>query len=116
MPSTPQPDESAADLIARGDAMVGGNWQFAEGIPFYQRAAQVEPANLDAWYSLARAHFFAGQPHEALAAYDRALTTDPHHRSAWTFKGMTLGMLGRHEEALAAYDHALAIQPNNGVR
>jgi hypothetical protein len=33
MPTT-QPDESAADLIARGNAAMGQEYRFALGIPF----------------------------------------------------------------------------------
>jgi tetratricopeptide (TPR) repeat protein len=111
-PTTPQPTESAADLIARGKALMA-QMRFTEAISLYERATHLDPNDALAWYNLGVALPFDARDEESLAALDRALALDPNLAPAWALKGAALGLLRRpKEEELAAYDRALALDPN----
>jgi tetratricopeptide (TPR) repeat protein len=67
-PTAPQPDESADDLVTRGNALLSQE-RYVEALPLYQRATQLAPDSFDAWWSLANTLYKLKRYDEALAAY-----------------------------------------------
>nr|MBA2676973.1 tetratricopeptide repeat protein [Ktedonobacteraceae bacterium] len=136
-PITPQPTESADQLIERGKALQAQS-RHAEALPLFQRASQIAPQSFDAWFNLAYTlnklhHYEAAlsahnralslQPNgnalwslqrfqDALSAYNHALSLDPNFAVTWYSKGNALRNLQRFQDALAAFDHALSLDPN----
>ncbi len=108
---TPQPAESLTDLITQGRALQAQQ-KHAEALPFFQRAAQLDPNSFDAWANLGYTLEELKRPAEALPANERATTLGPNNVFAWYNKGVALGDLKRYEEELAAYAKALALDPN----
>jgi tetratricopeptide (TPR) repeat protein len=109
-PTTPQPSESAADLLERGKALIAQK-RYADALPLIERATQLNPSSFDAWFNLG---FILNELHRytsALPAYDRALALDGNSAPAWNNKGNALRDLKRPSEALAASDRALALDP-----
>jgi tetratricopeptide (TPR) repeat protein len=109
--SAPAPGASADDLIAHGKALVAKN-QYAEAMPFFERATRLAPNSFDAWFSLGYVCNMLGRSEEALMAYERALALDPTNAAARNNKGNALWGLKRYGEALVALGNA----PRDPVR
>jgi tetratricopeptide (TPR) repeat protein len=110
LPTTPQPSESAEDLVARGKALYAQK-KYAEAVPLFERATQLAPRSFDAWANLGRAYGQMQQDGPALDADDHALSIDDKLPWVWSNKGAALRDLARYEEALAAYEQALTLDP-----
>jgi tetratricopeptide (TPR) repeat protein len=107
----PQPAESASDLLAKGKALMAQD-KYAEAIPFFERATQLDPRNFDAWANLGQAYDEVKRYQEALAACDRALALNDKSAAAWNNKGNALNALKRYAEALPCVERALKIGEN----
>jgi tetratricopeptide (TPR) repeat protein len=110
-PATPQPAESADDLVTRAKALTAQK-QYAQAIPLFERATQLAPDNEDAWFNLGYVHNRTQQWQQALSAFDRALALKPHVATTWANKGLVLQKLGRYQEALEADDRAISLKPD----
>ncbi|HEY7022852.1 MAG TPA: tetratricopeptide repeat protein [Ktedonobacterales bacterium] len=111
---TPQPGESLEGLLIQGNALLAQK-QYAEALPFFERAALRGPNSFIAWLNLAYALDEFKRYEEALVALDRALEIDPNSVIAWNNKGIVLRALERYDDALEAYDRALAFDPNDAT-
>jgi tetratricopeptide (TPR) repeat protein len=111
-PSAPQTSESAADLVLRGRGL-SAQKQYADAVPLFERATQLEPDNWEAWANLGYVLGELEHWQEELPAVERALTLKPSDAVGWYNKGRALYGLKRNEEALSAYDRALMLDPNN---
>jgi tetratricopeptide (TPR) repeat protein len=109
-----QPTESADDLMARGKALVAQS-KFAEALPLFQRATEVNPNLAEAWAFLSRAHSAKGHPEEGLETSEHAIQFNHDSVVGWFARGNAMSALGRHEEALAAYDRATVLDPNFAI-
>lgn len=113
-PTAARPNESAADLLERGKALIAQQ-RYAEALPLFERAAQLTPTSFEAWANLARVLNEERRFSEAHTAYNRALAIDTNQAWAWSNFGKNLRDLKRPAEALAAYDRALALDPADAV-
>ena len=112
---TPLVGESAADLLARGKALLVQK-SYAEAQAVFERATQMAPTSAEAWANLGRALNYLTRLPEGLAACERALALDPALAIAWTGKGYALDGLKRPlQEQLDAYEHATALDPANAI-
>lgn len=111
IPTTPQPAESVADLIAHGRALIAQNKK-TESIPFFERATQLSPASFDAWANLGYVYGEFGRWQDCLDACERALNLNDMQAWVWSNKGSVLNYLGHSQEALAACEQALALDPS----
>ena len=103
----------AADILVRQGVSQWSLRRFEEALASFERAAMIEPGNVDAHYSkgavLQSLHRFEA----ALKSYDRALSLRPDLVLALNNKAVVLRDLRRVPEAIAHYDKAIAIQPGN---
>jgi tetratricopeptide (TPR) repeat protein len=109
---TPHPSESLKDVMTQGRAL-SLQKQYAEALPFFDRATQLDPANANAWLNLGMTLSILDRESEALPAFERAIMLDPTDLTAWVFKGMALSGLDRGAEAMAVIDRALALDPTD---
>lgn len=79
---------------------------FATAIALYQRAADAQPADAEAWYNLGMAHYAVAQWQPSLDALERVLQCDANVLEAMLYKGMVLEQLGRPVDAATAYLYA----------
>jgi tetratricopeptide (TPR) repeat protein len=107
-PTTPQPAESVDDLLAKGKALIA-KIQYAEALPFFERATQRDPNCFDAWANLGYLRGEFKHWPESLAALNRALTLNTDDAAIWYNRGVVLANLDRNDEALAAFDLALTL-------
>jgi tetratricopeptide (TPR) repeat protein len=108
---SPQPEESVDDLLTQGNAQYSQK-KYAEALPFFQRATQLDPNNFEAWITLANTLNQLQRFAEALAADERATTLDPNHFVAWFNTASTLISLKRYAEALSAAERGTTLAPD----
>jgi len=104
------PGLSAEELNERGEALYYRRELEASRV-YCERATQLRPDYVSAWYNLAYALNDLGRCDEALAACDRLLALQPRHSYGWNLRGYILYGLGRHVEQLAACEKALELKP-----
>lgn len=76
----------------------------AQALPFYRRAAALEPQRADYHRWVAQSLSAVGREAEALEAYRRAAALDPLHWLTIDHLVGQLSFLGRHEEAAATFE------------
>jgi hypothetical protein len=82
LPTAPQPAESADDLVTRGRAL-NAQQRYAEALPLFQRAAQLDPNFAPAWHNKGVTLENLKRYAEALAAYDKAAALDLTFALPW---------------------------------
>jgi tetratricopeptide (TPR) repeat protein len=107
----PQPAESLDNLLTQGWSLFAQE-RYAEALPYFECATQVDASAYEAWAGLGRTLEALGRNVDSLAASERAIALNPTHASAWLGRGNALYGLRRYNEALAAYERALEIDPN----
>ena len=103
----------AADILVRQGVSQWSLRRFEEALASFERAAMIEPGNVDAHYSKGAVLHSLHRFEAALKSYDRALSLRPDLVLALNNKAVVLRDLRRVPEAIAHYDKAIAIQPGN---
>ncbi|HWB20349.1 MAG TPA: tetratricopeptide repeat protein, partial [Phycisphaerales bacterium] len=75
-----------------------------ESIAPLEKAASLEPAMADVWYSLGNAYRKLRQPDAAVMNFQKAVQVKPGHAEAWVNMGITLMEAGRTQEARQALE------------
>ncbi len=114
VPVTPQPTESAQDLLVRGNALFAQG-RNTEALAFFEQATHRAPESFAAWFNLGRTHFRLKRWSEVVVANERAITLDPTFAHAWNNLGAALDQLKRPEEGLAACERALVLAPHDAI-
>lgn len=109
-PVAPQPAESAADLVDRGKAL-SAQQRYAEAMPLFERASQLDPRSIDAWFNIGYVGVMTREWQKTLNACERTILLDPRHAAAWSNKGAALNGLQRYAEGLPACEQAIALDP-----
>lgn len=107
-PTTPQPAESVADLIAHGKALAIQG-MYAKALPFFERATESDPSLIYAWFNLGLGNSRTGNYARALEAYEHVLALDPNHAVTWNNRAWALMHLGRDDEAISAVERSLRL-------
>ncbi len=87
--------------------------QYDKAIEWYQRALELDPANVNARTDLGTAYFYTGRPQDALREYRKSLATDPKHEPT-LFNMIMVNLEGTHdlEAAQEALDRLKKLNPN----
>lgn len=105
-------EPNSADLqTATGLALVRQE-KFAEAIPFFQKAGELDPTSLAACSNLAAAFGKLKRWEECEAAARKAIALDANHAPAWSNLGNCLRDRGRLVEAGEALARALKLDPD----
>jgi len=86
--------------------------KFAEAIPHYTRAAELNPRHAEAHAGLGASSIGIGKNQEALAPLREAAAQNPHDPEAPCSTGVALRRLGRHAEACKQYARAVTLRPD----
>ena len=98
------------ELNIKGVAL-GDLGRYEEEILCYDKALQIDPKFVEAWYNKGVVLGYLDRYEEAILCFDKALQIDPKYVDAWYAKGIALGYLGRYEEEIFCYDKALQTDP-----
>jgi tetratricopeptide (TPR) repeat protein len=110
----PEQGETAEALVIRGKAL-DAQQRYAEALPLFQRATQLDPSSVDAWGDLGYTLMRLRRYQEALAATEKAITLDPTDAMGWNNKAVILYEFHRPKEALAAAEKAITLDPTNAT-
>ena len=84
-------EDVVAQALAEGARRLEAG-EAGDAVASYQRAAELQPRNVDAWIGLGDAFAAAGRPDRARAAYEEALELEPANvRAADALSGLGLG-------------------------
>lgn len=105
-PTAPESAVSVEGLVAGGRAF-SDQGRYVEALAFYERATQLAPDHVGAWFDLGFTLIRLERWQDAVAATERATTLDPMLPVTWLYKGIALTKLNRFTEALASFDEAI---------
>jgi tetratricopeptide (TPR) repeat protein/transglutaminase-like putative cysteine protease len=106
----PPADMKADDLVESGRAaMSSGNLPMA--IQLLKRAAEVDPKNKYAWYSLALAYMGMRQDDDAIAALKKQIEINPYDEYAYNALGRAYWQERKYDDAVTAFNKQIEINP-----
>jgi tetratricopeptide (TPR) repeat protein len=76
----------------------------------YDKAIEIDPNDIEAWYNKGRALYYLERYEEAIECCDRALKINPRDGMALIEKGDFLRKLGKYEEATKCYHMAKELE------
>lgn len=85
------------------------NKEYDESLDCYQKAIEIDPSNVDAWYNKALVHIMFGEYVESLEACEKFIEAEKDDPEAWKLKGFSLFYLNNYEEAVNAFNEALSL-------
>jgi len=85
----------------------------AKAIPYYQKAAQVNPRSGKIWTLMGDAYRNLGKLDQSLQAYNQALKINPNTADAVFGIGIIRVLQGNHQEAVIQYERAIRLAPND---
>ena len=102
------------------EAQVGDTYfglrRFAEAIPHFEKAIELNPEDANLYNNLALSRHYTGNPIEGLKIIEEGLKRDPYYQRVWLTKGFLLAYgLGNPEEAAKAWEKAVALDPTTQV-
>jgi DNA-binding winged helix-turn-helix (wHTH) protein/tetratricopeptide (TPR) repeat protein len=99
--------------VTLGNILLWHEWNPPAAAMAYQRAIDIAPDSLSAWFSIALLHTVSAQYEESLAAVDRAIALAPLQPGAHSNAGWRLLGARRFEAALAAAREAASLDPTH---
>ena len=111
--------ETAEEWYLRGNCLMTqllytqAETGYEEAMEYFDRAIELNPEYIEAWYAKADLLAFQGRLEEALECTDKMLEINPNISQVWTGKGLCLTMQGKYEEAYECFDKAVEISPEN---
>lgn len=124
----PQGYDPAEAWYKRGEDLYnhGNSGLTREAIKAFDKAVELNPHLVDAWYLKGDSHDLLNENDEALKAYDKVIELSPRDNNTpwdsevnirayrvWYSKGNILSRTNRYEEAINAYNKALEIETGN---
>jgi hypothetical protein len=105
-----RPDESAYDLLHRGNALLRARHN-AQAAVVLERAARLETNKGSILEALGRAYYNSGQHARAAETFEELLEIDPSAHYAHFALGLSFARLGRRREAMTHLRMAAALDP-----
>lgn len=89
--------------------------RYAEAIPLYRRAIELDPDDLDAYNDLGLALHYGGQTQAGLETLRAGTDKDPAFQRIWLTLGFVSAQSGDPAVAREALQKALDMDPDNGI-
>lgn len=102
---------TANDYVEQGKAFYF-EARYDDALTSYDRAVQLEPDNVRAWFGRGATLAKLQQVDGAIVAYDQAIQIKPDFFEAWFGRGTALTKLQQIDGAIAAYEKAIQIKPD----
>lgn len=113
-PAVPLTSQDPAQLNDAGDRLFGQK-RYAEAIPYYRRALELDPADADASNDLGLALYYSGQSAAALEILRAGTQRAPDFQRIWLTLGFVSAGAGDQAGARAALEKARALGPDNPI-
>jgi tetratricopeptide (TPR) repeat protein len=102
----------AAECFQKGLALEGAR-RFEEAIAAYQRAIDLAPDFVKAWFNKGISLGSVARHDEAIVCFDQVLRLKPNDDVAWLNKGLALEQAGRWPAAVDCFDRGIEANPGN---
>lgn len=102
---------NAIELVERGKTLYNLK-RYEEALSTYQKALNIMPDNVEAWYYQGKTLDELKQYKEALNAYEKAIQIAPEHLDAWMGRSFVLEKLKQYDAAISSFDQVLNLYPN----
>ncbi|KAM3094867.1 tetratricopeptide repeat protein [Phormidesmis sp. 146-35] len=102
---------TAEDHIKQGQAFYFES-RYDDALASYEKAAQMKPDYLDAWFGKGKALRRLRRYKEAVIAHEKVIQIDPNHYSAWVERGSALRWSKQPKEAILSCEKAIEIKPD----
>lgn len=106
-----------AKYHARRALLAWGNEEFEASYKSWNRALELEPQNVNYWFSLAEskhvAHWLMEQKDDGGAEFEKVLSINPKHVSALYYAGKVQRRAGKDEQAKALFQKAIELDEQN---
>ena len=76
------------------------------------KAININPKHVEAYFIRACAHYYKGQHEMAIADYTRIVEMNPKHTKAFFGRGITYCMQGKSDLAISDLNQAIKLDPN----
>lgn len=113
-PAVPLTSQDPAQLNDAGDRLFGQK-RYAEAIPYYRRALELDPADADASNDLGLALHYSGQSAAALETLRAGAERAPDFQRIWLTLGFVSAGANDQAGARAALEKARALGPDNAI-
>jgi len=104
-------DEAIAHLLSNQAIALSRGGHLDDALARYDRALEMAPQLVVAWYNRGIDLMNAGRLEEALASFDRAIDLHPNDAQAHNNRGITKARLGDMDGARTDFQHALELEP-----
>ena len=99
--------KSYEDHMQAGMSKLQKRDEIANAVKDFERAIELEPGRVDAWFYSGLARERMGMHEEAIKNFDEAIKLDAGFTLAWTNRGWAKIRLSRYEDAIIDYDEAI---------
>lgn len=104
--------DNPSTLVVQG-TIFGRRGRFEEAIQHFDRAIEIDPGYLDAWFNKGITLISKGDHPGALECFQKAALLDPDHGDAWLKMGSICRRMKNYEKALECLDKCLEREPEN---
>ncbi|MEJ5311057.1 MAG: tetratricopeptide repeat protein [Anaerolineae bacterium] len=111
-PPSPGPDSNAVNYHHRATIYLNMG-EYDKAILEYNKALELDPAYVPAYYDRGLAFAQRQQYAQAIADFSQVLALNPQHADAYYNRGLVYARQNAFAEALADYDQALALHPED---
>jgi len=106
------PKEQTSEVWSHLGLAFQNNHENMRAIAAYQRARELNPQNLQAWFNCGMIKHEEGMLHPALECYLRAIEVDPEQSKIWCNLGALQFQLGDFQKSVDSLNRAVALKPD----
>ncbi len=90
--------------------------RYNDSIPYYQKAIELDPGDIDSYNDLGLVFYYLDDPGEGLKYLEEGIKTNPNYQRIWLTKGFILAFgLKDLEKARAAWEKTRSIDPESEI-
>jgi tetratricopeptide (TPR) repeat protein len=106
------PKEQISEVWSHLGLAFQNNHESKRAMLAYQRARELNPENLQAWFNGGMIQHEEGMLHPALECYLRAIDLDPEQSKIWCNLGALQFQLGEFQQSVDSLNRAVALKPD----
>jgi len=106
------PPEQVSEVWSHLGLALQNNHENKKAMPAYQRARELNPENLQAWFNAGMIQHEEGMLYPALQSYLRAIELDPGQSKIWCNLGALQFQLGEFQNSVTSLNRAVELKPD----
>ena len=106
------PKEQVSEVWSHLGLAFQNNHDSKRALVAYQRARELNPQNLQAWFNGGMIQHEEGMLHPAMVCYEKAIELDPEQSKIWCNLGALQFQLGEFQKSVDSLNRAVSIKPD----